>query len=78
MLCRKKVRETISLAKSKHVLIQVAGVNRAERGGKDDSGSYIGTAGSYASSAGGAVMGGAKSAGSYVGSMFGGKKEESA
>lgn len=53
------------------------GVNRAERGGKDDSGSYIGAVGSGVSSAGGSLMSGAKSAGGYVGGMFGGKKEES-
>ncbi|KAK5173925.1 uncharacterized protein LTR77_002606 [Saxophila tyrrhenica] len=54
------------------------GVNRAERGGKDDSGSYAGSLGSGVSSAGGSVMSGAKSAGGYVGGMFGGgQKEES-
>lgn len=52
------------------------GVNRAERGGKDDSGSYAGAVGSSVSSAGGSVWSGAKSAGGYVGGMFGGKKQE--
>lgn len=52
------------------------GINRAERGGKDDQGSYLGSAGGYVSSAGGSVVSGAKSAGSYVGGMFGSKKEE--
>lgn len=54
------------------------GVNRAERGGKEeDGGSYLGTAGGYVSGAGGSVMSGAKSAGGYVTGMFSGKKEES-
>ena len=53
------------------------GVNRAERGGKDDGGSYLGSAGGYVSSAGGGLMSGAKSAGGYVTGMFGGSKEES-
>ena len=52
------------------------GINRAERGGKDTDGSYLGSAGSALSSAGGGVWSGAKSAGGYVGGMFGGKKEE--
>lgn len=52
------------------------GINRAERGGKDDSGSYAGAVGGYASSAGGSVLSGAKSAGSYVTGMFGGQKQE--
>ena len=69
------------------------GINRAERGGKDEQGSYGGPAASYtdpvvnqtkgageglaggAQSAGGAVTEGAKGAGSYVGGLFGGKKE---
>ena len=51
------------------------GVNRAERGGKDDGNSYIGSAGNTLSSAGGSVASGAKSAGGYVSGMFGGKKE---
>ncbi|KAL8750326.1 MAG: hypothetical protein Q9184_006463 [Pyrenodesmia sp. 2 TL-2023] len=69
------------------------GINRAERGGKDEKGSYGGPAASYtdpvvknaqgagqgiaggAQSAGGAVTDGAKGAGSYIGGMFGGKKE---
>lgn len=46
------------------------GINRAERGGKDDGGSYAGAIGGYAQSAGGSVVSGAKSAGSYVGGMF--------
>lgn len=53
------------------------GINRAERGGKDDSGSYTGAVGGYAQSAGGSVVSGVKGAGNYVGSMFSGKKEES-
>ncbi|KAL9094558.1 MAG: hypothetical protein Q9165_003117 [Trypethelium subeluteriae] len=67
------------------------GINRAERGGKDDQGNYVeGPAGTVAnpvaqgaSSAGGALSGagnsalsGAKSAGGYVGSFMGGNKEE--
>ena len=52
------------------------GINRAERGGKDDGGSYAGAIGGYAQSAGGSVMSGAKSAGSYVSGMFGGQKQE--
>ena len=50
------------------------GVNRAERGGKDDSGNYTGATGD---SAGGGITGYAKSAGGYVGGMFGGKKDDS-
>jgi hypothetical protein len=61
------------------------GMNRAERGGKDDSGSYGGAAADSAASAGNSVAGGAssvgssitggaKSAGGYVGSLWGGKK----
>lgn len=52
------------------------GVNRAERGGKDDGGSYAGAIGGYAQSAGGSVLSGAKSAGEYVGGIFGGKKQD--
>lgn len=59
------------------------GVNRAERGGKDDKGSYGGPADSYtdgainsASAAGGKVTDGAKGAGSYLGSFWGGNKQE--
>ena len=66
------------------------GINRAERGGKDDSGSYGGSVAdsavsgakgagdsvaSGAQGAGGYVSGGLKSAGGYVGSLWGGKKE---
>lgn len=50
-------------------MVSKEGVNRAERGGKDESGSYLGSAGS-------SVWGGAKSAGGYVGGMFGGGKKE--
>lgn len=60
------------------------GINRAERGGKDDKGNPVesqGPLGGYGQSAadgvkGGAssVAGGAKSAGGYVGGMFGGGK----
>ncbi|KAI5377552.1 hypothetical protein AA0117_g3756 [Alternaria alternata] len=62
------------------------GINRAERGGKDEQGKPIegqGPLGGYGQSAadgvkGGAssVAGGAKSAGGYVGGMFGGGKGE--
>ncbi|KAI4739054.1 hypothetical protein E4T50_10498 [Aureobasidium sp. EXF-12298] len=52
------------------------GINRAERGGKDDSGSYAGAMGSSAQAGASKVTEGAKGAGSYVGSFFGGKKEE--
>ena len=67
------------------------GINRAERGGKDDSGSYTGGAGdsvaSGAKSAGSGVASGAQGigssvynagagAGSYVTGMFGGGKKE--
>ena len=58
------------------------GINRAERGGKDDTGSYTGGGGftGTLSSAGGSVWSGAKGAGGYVGSFLpgsGGKKEGS-
>ncbi len=56
-------------------MVSQEGVNRAERGGKDDSGSYAGAVGGYASSAGSSVWSGAQSAGGYVTGMFGGKKE---
>ncbi|KAL8848492.1 MAG: hypothetical protein Q9221_006494 [Calogaya cf. arnoldii] len=82
-------------------MVSKEGINRAERGGKDESGSYgssytdpvvknaqgagQGIAGGAqsagqglaggAQSAGGAVTDGAKGAGSYIGGMFGGKKE---
>ena len=54
------------------------GVNRAEKGTEDTSGggSYVGAVGGGLSSAGGSVWSGAKSAGGYVGGMFGGKKQE--
>lgn len=66
------------------------GINRAERQGKDDSGTYGGAASSVtdpvvnntkaggeavgrgAQNVGGSVMSGAKSAGGYVGGVFGG------
>ena len=55
------------------------GVNRAERGGKDDSGSYAGAIGGGMKSVGGSVWSGAASAGSYVGGFLpGGKKQEPA
>lgn len=65
------------------------GINRAERGGKDDSGSYGGAAadsvvggaksvGESAQGAGSSVTDGAKSAGGYIGGMFGGGKKEEA
>ncbi|KAG8628528.1 hypothetical protein KVT40_004401 [Elsinoe batatas] len=56
------------------------GINRAERGGKDDKGSYGGPLGGVtdpmvnkAKDGGNAATEGAKGAGSYVGSFFGGK-----
>lgn len=66
------------------------GINRAERGGKDDKGRPIeaqGPLGGYGQSAAdgvkggagavaGGVTGGAKSAGGYIGGFFGGEKEE--
>lgn len=59
------------------------GMNRVERGGKDDAGSYGGPASSVtdpvvgnAKAAGEGVVGGAKSAGGYLGGMFGGGKKE--
>jgi len=59
------------------------GVNRAERGGKDDSGNWApgpmsGIANPVANNAkkgGNAVVDGAKGAGGYVGGFLGGKKE---
>ena len=56
-------------------MVSKEGVNRAERGGKEESGSYAGAIGGYAQSAGGSVLSGAKSAGQYVGGMFGGQKQ---
>jgi hypothetical protein len=62
------------------------GINRAERGGKDEHGNKIesqGPLGGYGESAAegvkggvGSVAGGAKNAGGYVGGMFGGGKGE--
>lgn len=61
------------------------GVNRMERGGKDDKGSYGGPAGGItdgavdsAKSGGSSLTSGVKSAGGYIGSFspWGGKKEE--
>lgn len=59
------------------------GINRAERQGKDDSGSYApGALGSVANpvaegakGAGSSVVEGGKSAGGYIGGMFGGSKK---
>ena len=51
------------------------GINRTERGGKDDSGSYAGAMGDSAQAGASKVTEGAKGAGSYVGSFFGGKKQ---
>ena len=65
------------------------GVNRAERGGKDDKGSFGGPAagvtdglvggakegGSAVASGAGKVTDGAKGAGGYLGGLWGGKKE---
>lgn len=52
------------------------GINRAERGGKDDSGSYSGAMASSAQAGANKVTEGAKGAGGYLGSFWGGKKEE--
>jgi len=52
------------------------GVNRAERGGKDDSGSYTGAVGNSAKSAGSGIYNTAAGAGSYVTGMFSGGKKE--
>ncbi|KAF2149984.1 hypothetical protein K461DRAFT_245253 [Myriangium duriaei CBS 260.36] len=59
------------------------GVNRAERGGKDDGGSYGGPLGgvtdpivSGAQSGGSKVTEGAKGAGNWVGGLWGGKNEK--
>ncbi|KAI7231072.1 hypothetical protein KC330_g6601 [Hortaea werneckii] len=52
------------------------GVNRAERGGKDDSGSYVGAVGDSAKSAGSGIYNTAAGAGSYVTGMFSGGKKE--
>lgn len=62
------------------------GINRAERGGKDENGKSLesqGPLGGYGQSAAdgvksgaGSVAGGAKSAGGYVGGMFGGGNKE--
>ena len=59
------------------------GLNRAERGGKDDKGSYGGPLGGVtdapinaAKQGGSSVASGAKSAGGYLGGLWGGKKEE--
>ncbi|KAF4555534.1 Hypothetical protein D9617_2g054950 [Elsinoe fawcettii] len=56
------------------------GINRAERGGKDDKGSYGGPLGGVtdplankAKEGGSAATEGAKSAGGYLGGFFGGK-----
>lgn len=59
------------------------GVNRAERQGKDDSGSYApGPAGSVVNplaeggkKVGGGLVDGGKAAGGYVGGLFGGGKK---
>lgn len=58
------------------------GINRTEREGKDDKGSYGGPAASItdpvigkANAGADGVTSGAKSAGSYIGGMFGGNKE---
>lgn len=61
------------------------GVNRAERGGKDVDGSYGGQAAAVvdpvaknAQGAGNSMWSGAKSAGGYVGGMFGGGDKQGA
>ena len=51
------------------------GINRSERAGKDESGSYGGAAGGYVSGAASSVTNGAKSAGGYVSGMLGGGKK---
>lgn len=63
-------------------MVSKEGVNRAERGGKDTDGSYGGQAAAVvdpvaknAQGAGDTMWSGAKSAGGYVGGMFGGKGE---
>lgn len=63
-------------------MVSKEGMNRAERGGKDESGSVGGPASSVtdpiaknASAAGGGIMDGAKSAGGALGGMFGGGKK---
>ncbi|KEQ95770.1 hypothetical protein AUEXF2481DRAFT_687052 [Aureobasidium subglaciale EXF-2481] len=56
--------------------ISKEGINRAERGGKDDSGSYAGAMSDNAQAGASKVSEGAKGAGSYMGSFFGGKNEE--
>lgn len=67
-------------------MVSKEGINRAERGGKDDKGKGIesaGPLGGYGESAAqgvkggvGSVADGAKGAGGYVGGMFGGGKKE--
>lgn len=59
------------------------GVNRMERGGKDDKGTYGGPASGWtdgvvdgAKSGGGAMADGVKSAGGWVGGMWGGGSKE--
>lgn len=63
-------------------MLSKEGVNRAERGGKDDKGSYGGPAAGMtdpmiknAKGAGEGVAGGAQNAAGYVGGMFGGGKK---
>jgi hypothetical protein len=73
-------------------MVSKEGINRAERGGKDDAGAYGGPAAGFsdpviknakgageglaggAQSTGDTITEGAKSAGGYLGGMFGGKK----
>jgi len=60
------------------------GVNRAERGGKDDKGNWApgplsnvaNPVAENAQKGGNAIVGGAKGAGGYVSGLWGGKKEE--
>jgi hypothetical protein len=55
------------------------GINRAERGGKDESGKPIesqGPLGGYGQGAVDGVKGGVQGAGGYLGGMWGGKKGE--
>jgi len=62
-------------------MVSKEGVNRAERGGKDDKGQWLPTgAGNSVAEAGkgvgDSVANGVKGAGGYLGGMWGGKKEE--
>lgn len=56
-------------------MVSKEGVNRAERGGKDESGSYGNVIADNAAGFGQSVSQGAQSASSYVTGMFGSKAE---